>query len=133
MVIRLPFFFSSRRRHTRCLSDWSSDVCSSDLRTWPSAVSRTSTTLRPVSINAGMSPFKKSTTILPVGVGFTSWSTTGAVGFTITTGYPSREFKRHLLGHELGALVVPGHIADRYRRLLIADAARRDSDTADRA
>src|SRR5438045_9795048 len=27
----MPFFFSSRRRHTRCLSDWSSDVCSSDL------------------------------------------------------------------------------------------------------
>src|SRR5438045_4816510 len=25
------FFFSSRRRHTRCLSDWSSDVCCSDL------------------------------------------------------------------------------------------------------
>src|SRR5205814_5184655 len=25
--------FSSRRRHTRCLSDWSSDVCSSDLAT----------------------------------------------------------------------------------------------------
>src|SRR5258705_4794022 len=25
------FFSSSRRRHTRCLSDWSSDVCSSDL------------------------------------------------------------------------------------------------------
>src|SRR5262245_65259449 len=25
------FFFSSRRRYTRCLSDWSSDVCSSDL------------------------------------------------------------------------------------------------------
>src|SRR5258705_1693891 len=25
------FFFASRRRHTRCLSDWSSDVCSSDL------------------------------------------------------------------------------------------------------
>src|ERR1039458_10463806 len=25
------FFFSSRRRHTRCLSNWSSDVCSSDL------------------------------------------------------------------------------------------------------
>src|SRR5262245_62453374 len=28
---RFGFFFSSRRRHTRCLSDWSSDVCSSDL------------------------------------------------------------------------------------------------------
>src|SRR5436853_5509317 len=27
----IDFCFSSRRRHTRCLSDWSSDVCSSDL------------------------------------------------------------------------------------------------------
>src|SRR5438874_6417608 len=27
----LPLFFSSRRRHTRSLRDWSSDVCSSDL------------------------------------------------------------------------------------------------------
>src|SRR5688572_31162639 len=27
----LPFFFSSRRRHTRFDCDWSSDVCSSDL------------------------------------------------------------------------------------------------------
>src|SRR5205809_1827447 len=26
------FFFSSRGRHTRCSRDWSSDVCSSDLR-----------------------------------------------------------------------------------------------------
>src|SRR5437879_10554246 len=26
------FFFSSRRRHTRYIGDWSSDVCSSDLR-----------------------------------------------------------------------------------------------------
>src|SRR5256886_5753627 len=26
-----PFFFSSRRRHTRFDCDWSSDVCSSDL------------------------------------------------------------------------------------------------------
>src|SRR2546422_10680649 len=25
-------FFSSRRRHTRCSRDWSSDVCSSDLK-----------------------------------------------------------------------------------------------------
>src|SRR5436305_8528417 len=27
----MSFFFSSRRRHTRCGRDWSSDVCSSDL------------------------------------------------------------------------------------------------------
>src|SRR2546422_8463918 len=32
MSVRLfVFFFSSRRRHTRCSRDWSSDVCSSDL------------------------------------------------------------------------------------------------------
>src|SRR5260221_1514226 len=30
-VPSLCFFFSSRRRHTRSLCDWSSDVCSSDL------------------------------------------------------------------------------------------------------
>src|SRR5690349_25172113 len=29
--VRTDFFFSSRRRHTRSLRDWSSDVCSSDL------------------------------------------------------------------------------------------------------
>src|SRR3712207_8174902 len=31
----LLFFFSSRRRHTRYWRDWSSDVCSSDLRVDP--------------------------------------------------------------------------------------------------
>src|SRR2546422_3085250 len=35
------FFFSSRRRHTRCSRDWSSDVCSSDLPTgWPQRSAR---------------------------------------------------------------------------------------------
>ena len=35
-------FFSSRRRHTRLVSDWSSDVCSSDLRDrrWPGVQGR---------------------------------------------------------------------------------------------
>src|SRR2546422_3332291 len=33
MQCALFFFFSSRRRHTRCSRDWSSDVCSSDLFT----------------------------------------------------------------------------------------------------
>src|SRR2546426_5119614 len=31
-LISIFFFFSSRRRHTRLQGDWSSDVCSSDLR-----------------------------------------------------------------------------------------------------
>src|SRR5574338_8591 len=36
----LSFFFSSRRRHTRCHGDWSSDVCSSDLARTVSALER---------------------------------------------------------------------------------------------
>src|SRR5256885_5873360 len=36
----LFFFFSSRRRHTRLQGDWSSDVCSSDLRLLELAVNR---------------------------------------------------------------------------------------------
>src|SRR5260221_2998581 len=37
------FFFSSRRRHTRSLCDWSSDVCSSDLEEVESEVSMSDT------------------------------------------------------------------------------------------
>src|SRR3989337_24917 len=33
-LLLILFFFSSRRRHTRCYRDWSSDVCSADLRRW---------------------------------------------------------------------------------------------------
>src|SRR5207249_8977013 len=46
------FFFSSRRRHTRSKRDWSSDVCSSDLRPSPKrsrASVSTSTSLPPTS------------------------------------------------------------------------------------
>src|SRR5437867_6344480 len=32
MVTAANVFFSSRRRHTRSYGDWSSDVCSSDLK-----------------------------------------------------------------------------------------------------
>src|SRR2546430_8035844 len=35
MYVSFHFFFSSRRRHTRFDCDWSSDVCSSDLGTYP--------------------------------------------------------------------------------------------------
>src|SRR5207245_5900951 len=34
-VVAWFVFFSSRRRHTRCYRDWSSDVCSSDLLIHP--------------------------------------------------------------------------------------------------
>src|SRR5260370_21606189 len=35
VIMYVFFFFSSRRRHTRFKCDWSSDVCSSDLRPLP--------------------------------------------------------------------------------------------------
>src|SRR5688500_19242822 len=53
-VIIFFFFFSSRRRHTRLQGDWSSDVCSSDLRD-------------PAQLMGRTDGFK--TVILPAGVG----------------------------------------------------------------
>src|SRR2546422_8196801 len=54
------FFFSSRRRHTRCSRDWSSDVCSSDLRTgslsWSAARSRSCNPGRPRGARPGPAP-----------------------------------------------------------------------------
>src|SRR2546429_8267448 len=48
--VSVLFFFSSRRRHTRCSRDWSSDVCSSDLcplrRGWRSGHGPAGTVLR---------------------------------------------------------------------------------------
>src|SRR2546422_8147796 len=38
VVVYAVFFFSSRRRHTRCSRDWSSDVCSSDLQITASVI-----------------------------------------------------------------------------------------------
>src|SRR5690554_7133712 len=53
------FFFSSRRRHTRCGRDWSSDVCSSDLMGVPVHASTSGVIeaieLRPVPHPSGMS------------------------------------------------------------------------------
>src|SRR5688572_33171247 len=43
----MVFFFSSRRRHTRFDCDWSSDVCSSDLRKWLAVAARLERTERP--------------------------------------------------------------------------------------
>src|SRR5207237_7525121 len=44
LTLIFVFFFSSRRRHTRFKCDWSSDVCSSDLRAtkmaMPAAIGR---------------------------------------------------------------------------------------------
>src|SRR5437762_4857925 len=45
------FFFSSRRRHTRCVGDWSSDVCSPDLQQ-PAAGAVAAKTTQAPTINA---------------------------------------------------------------------------------
>src|SRR5205814_7713845 len=44
VIAEYDLFFSSRRRHTRCLSDWSSDVCSSDLKAGTPATKSTPAT-----------------------------------------------------------------------------------------
>src|SRR5690554_7128041 len=58
-VLFFSFFFSSRRRHTRCGRDWSSDVCSSDLIV--GAATKTAFGLVPSGNTGGadVSPFKK--------------------------------------------------------------------------
>src|SRR5438132_13196752 len=50
MFFSYVFFFSSRRRHTRSLCDWSSDVCSSDLG---DLVERSPATARLPGLKAG--------------------------------------------------------------------------------
>src|SRR5208337_1040846 len=47
------FFFSSRRRHTRYIGDWSSDVCSSDLELVHMMVGREIKELEPRRRDAG--------------------------------------------------------------------------------
>src|SRR5439155_3800536 len=49
----LFFFFSSRRRHTRWPRDWSSDVCSSDLRVLGTHFFNPATKMRLVEIVPG--------------------------------------------------------------------------------
>src|SRR5690349_11359507 len=50
--VKVSFFFSSRRRHTRSLRDWSSDVCSSDLEVGtPGDLARTIVALQGAGAN----------------------------------------------------------------------------------
>src|SRR2546429_37034 len=69
----VAFFFSSRRRHTRCSRDWSSDVCSSDLPTpvpIPSNPVPAISSISPTGATAGGATF----TLTVSGTGFISTS-----------------------------------------------------------
>src|SRR5205814_7310315 len=63
------FFFTSRRRHTRCLSDWSSDVCSSDLVTQPVTSTEPRAVLRD-HVPVATRPATGRPTVVIVGAGF---------------------------------------------------------------
>src|SRR5947207_9212222 len=52
------FFFSSRRRHTRSLCDWSSDVCSSDLDIPITIMARAEASLEVIGKNAPLPDVK---------------------------------------------------------------------------
>src|SRR5687768_18037162 len=56
--VHIFFFFSSRRRHTRCSRDWSSDVCSSDLEEVAHVVADRSFTLQPVVAGEHAAPIQ---------------------------------------------------------------------------
>src|SRR5437764_11812231 len=69
------FFFSSRRRHTRYIGDWSSDVCSSDLNIDARIVS--TTTAEVLGVATGYGESKRSGTSL---IGGASVGGVGAAG-----------------------------------------------------
>src|SRR2546429_2723806 len=84
----LVFFFSSRRRHTRCSRDWSSDVCSSDLATPATAA----TVLVPDKVPVpGFVPI--ATVMFPVNpvavLPFPSWAVIWTAGVMIEIGRAS--------------------------------------------
>src|SRR5262245_27912552 len=83
LLLFVFFFFSSRRRHTRCLSDWSSDVCSSDL---PNVVGNGSAVATSVAV---ASPLPNAATMDSIASGLPTklaaeTQTTGAACTTVT-------------------------------------------------
>src|SRR5207237_7629317 len=59
-VLLFSFFFSSRRRHTRFKCDWSSDVCSSDLRLQIDKLSRLKSERKQAEVDAALAALTRS-------------------------------------------------------------------------
>src|SRR2546429_826053 len=93
------FFFSSRRRHTRCSRDWSSDVCSSDLfwtygfgALWGLGGLTFGLTMRYLGMSLGMA----------VALGYT------AVFGTLMPPIFRGEFRSEVLGSSSGRIILVG-------------------------
>src|SRR2546422_9237870 len=99
--VGISFFFSSRRRHTRCSRDWSSDVCSSDLgaiNVWAHSDGTGNTeTMSNVTASVYLYPKAKSGFFLTGGLGFSNYYVNSSPsfdgtgwGFTAGAGYDIR-------------------------------------------
>src|SRR2546429_4917846 len=79
------FFFSSRRRHTRCSRDWSSDVCSSDL------IKRSN------EVRSGTEQLYRSGKLLIPMLIFAGYGVPAVAASYLLTGRfnPEREFEKH--------------------------------------
>src|SRR2546422_8219744 len=99
------FFFSSRRRHTRCSRDWSSDVCSSDLS--PAATTTPTRVNQPVSLRAPASLDGWSPVVWAVSLS-TGWRSRSSKRCEIFVPAARREWSDDLVGPG-GGLAEPSH------------------------
>src|SRR5260221_13356749 len=129
----LVFFFSSRRRHTRSLCDWSSDVCSSDLYLLPVNADAPDIDVELIEVEDNV--------LGPLGVkGVGEIGQVGAAAAIANavyhaTGYRVRELPiavEHLLEHQAPRISVPRQLALAVDRghVRIAVAGRR-ADSAE--
>src|SRR5258706_10750754 len=129
VAVLIIFFFTSRRRHTRLVSDWSSDVCSSDLTR--REIVGTSPALRRV-LDIATQAAPSSATVLVLGESGTgkellaryiherSSRARGAFIGVNCAAIPETILEAELFGHERGAFT--GAVARREGRF--AKAAR---------
>src|SRR2546422_6635652 len=99
----LVFFFSSRRRHTRCSRDWSSDVCSSDLLTF----------WNEIHIIAHGNELIQNVNGHPMSMlvddDFANRRTSGLIGIQLHAGEPMRRSEERRVGKECRSRWSPYH------------------------